>query len=479
MSAYNFGNVGYCLPIVQNLADYFTQQMNLFSSPGTLQALTSDANVNRRNLIMSRPDGKDIMLFLEFMSQEHCYQGTQYTASKSCTYDVCATGDENNRKKGIFIDRDMLQCLYDPTANAGAGAPYPQLSMTYSYAPGSLHRQICDRSEAEEVAERMASWMWEYALALNNYLWGALSGSYTAHTSASIPSDCIPHDAAGYGKGGWFDINGQLQTGQLEFIALSSEGAVYPRFHSDLQKFYLLNGMSGTPIIVHGLGAMYDYNIHRNMNGFCCNDAGVNGAALAQQIGGFYFLESRPRANTNSGVTQDSVLLWEPGSHQLIFDLDFIGPSFDEVEPEYERRIITDPRTGIPFYFVRNRTRCQVHDANTYNVIPPKFLLVSKPTNFDQCPEGSNQTVLMNIKQCTPTDCAGAPAWGPLGDPTTDQSTVSVPRAVLENLAARAGRSPEEMAGSLEALITGQQSRSAEQTAEQPKKQTRKGSAKK
>lgn len=424
---YDFSNIGYCQPIVEMLGQYFMQKNNLNSNPGTLQALLSDINTRSRRFEISRPNGKDPLYFMEWQTQEDCYTGQQYVSATGCTYDVCAPGTETNNKAGVFIDRSMLQCLASDPGRGAPLEPFPQLSLEYDYSDGSLHRTVCDHNEAEFVGRRIGEYMWRYALALNNYLYGRLSGNYAQYTSTTGDSDCVPHDNPGCGKGGWFNLAGQLQTGVIQFNALNEAGAIFPYFRGDLRKFYMVNGMEQNPIIVHGLGAIFDYAYHVAQGAFCCNDAGVNTAALANAIDGSYFMESRPRANNNAGVTQDSVLMWEPGNHQLIFDLDFIGPTANVVQYDYERRIIVDPRTGIPFYFVRRLTKCDKHDKNTYNIIPPHFFCMSKPPTMDQCPDGSNQTFCMEIQKCTPTDCAGQPAWGALGDPTADLDGVQSP----------------------------------------------------
>lgn len=401
---------GYCNPITERLEDIWRRSILINSNTGTLDALLSEVNTRGRRMLNVYDDrGKRLYTRLQFQRRNECPDDITVQLGANCDFTVCneAGNTTDNRWDEYVINPDDLLCL-----QLGDNSPY-QFSITYDFAEGE---KICPEDEASEIAARMSEWMDNYAIKLNSILYGMLSQDWANYPSAGGP--CDTSVLGGYGKGGWYDLNKNLNTDKFTINAVDQSGAVLPFFVNDFRKLLMLNGFDEQPIAVHGMGGLYDYATFQQnaARAYCCNDAGVNPNELAGQMGFYNFMEGRPTANTNAGVTQDDVLLWNPGAHQLIQPIDFKEPGQQINQYDHERRIIPH-RSGLVFHLIRNLDKCGAKLQQNYTLYH-RFKLYSKPVDVDDCNTGINQTICALINRCTPLDCDGNPTWGDIGDPT-------------------------------------------------------------
>lgn len=402
---------GYCAPIIERLTDVWDRKPLINAQTGTLDALLSDVNTTgRRMLDVYDQRGKRLYTRLQWQAPFECPQDITVATGTGSQFEICNTSDNKttNRWNEYIINPDDLTYL------TNGGVPWA-LNLTYDFAEGE---KICPETEASEIAARLQEWMDNYAIKFNSIMWNQLCTPWANYPSSADP--CDVGVLGGFGRGNWLDITGTEQTGTFDITGIDANGAVLPFFVNDFKKLLMLNGMT-TPIVVHGMGGMYDYatfmmNAER---GYCCNDAGVNPAEIAGRIGFFNYLEGRPIANNNTGITQDDVLIFEPGTHQLIQPTDFKEPGQMINEYDHERRMIMHP-SGLVFHLIRNLNKCE-HKLQQNYTLYHKFKLYSKPVDVDSCNGGNiNQTICGSVSRCQPVDCDGTPDWGPLGDPTTD-----------------------------------------------------------
>lgn len=408
---------GYCAPIVSQLEQVWSRKTLLGAQTGTLDALLSSENTaGRRMLNVFDERGKRLYTRLQFQNRHECPQDITVATGTGTAFEICNTSNNEtvNRWSEYIINPDDLTYL------TNGGNPWA-FNLKYDYAEGE---KICPEDAAQELAARMSEWMDNYAIKFNSVLYGLLCGAWTGHAASADP--CDVGVLGGYGSGGWLDINGAAGVGTPTFTAMDQAGAVRPFFVSNWKKFLMTNGFSDTPIVVHGMGGFYDYAMFmaNAASGYCCNDSGVNPAEIAGRIGAYNFMEGRPIANNNTGITQNDVLMWEPGVHQLIQPTDFKEPGQTISQYDHERRMIMHP-SGLVFHMIRNLDKCDNKLQQNYTLYH-RFKLYSKPTDVGNCngADGTaalNQSVCASIGRCEPVACDGTTVdWGVPGDPTTD-----------------------------------------------------------
>lgn len=414
---------GYCSPAFVALEGLFGSRTGILqANTGTLDALLSTANTPRS------ADGEapvDIELFDGGKRREYRLYFEKRTACPS-DLGACVSFDSVNFCEDPAVDpNNFIEFILTPDDLCTRKVA----SFKYNYVEG---QKVCPMDMAQQMAKKLRESFDNYAISLNKVLWTLLARPYTVDNP--VADACVSSKQFGSGQGGWLDINAGYNTAAtaVVFQIMNEVGAVFPFFLSNWNKLLMANGFERTPIVVHGYGALYDYITFRNGGAFaCCNDAGVDQSALAGQIDMFNFLEGRPRANNNAGVTQDTTLMWQPGTHLLLQPY-MLGEELQSISNEaHERYQFLDTVTGLQFTVVRNREYCGNRVEDRYQVYHT-YKVISKPLELAEClgsnvntSQGINQSVLVNFQRCTPKDCAGNATWGPAGDPTAALNTFS------------------------------------------------------
>lgn len=411
---------GYCQPILENLEAVFGSRKGLTNAAtGTLNALLSPENVpalipespltdfggNSRSVQLELFTGSGRKREYRLLFKRRLACPTDFgTCDTSIDYCAPATPEENRWREYVLPDNFCQKDVWSYRAN------YDQLE------------KVCPADLAQDMAHSMAEAIENYAVSLNSELYRLISQPYAAFDNGSTvdPDPCVDSTLLGVGKGGWLDINSGFHPAseEIKFQMMNQAGAIFPFFPSNLSTLMAANNITQTPIAVHGHGALKHYvQMHSDGAYRCCSDEGVDQSALAQDLGFHFFLEGRPTANRN-GVSQDEVLLWEPGAHQLIQPY-LLGLPLQEINDDsHQRYEFIDSATGLQFCMIRNRTYCEDKVIDDYKLIH-KWLLYSKPLDQNECVAGPvNQTLCINFCRCQPVDCDGNPTWGPQGDPT-------------------------------------------------------------
>jgi hypothetical protein len=158
------------------------------------------------------------------------------------------------------------------------------------------------------------------------------------------------------------------------FQLLSGGSAANYIGFSDLQTEYMKFGGISKPILV-GDGIL---NTYMNLVGIgCCNNNGIDLSQAAAKDAFFFYDIDASSATLGLGAA-NRFIMYSPGSMQMIQYLENQG-EFMQIKPDYERRIMVDPVTGLSFDFEWRYESC---DRKYYFSLGTAFDLFSLPDDM-------------------------------------------------------------------------------------------------